>query len=90
MALGPDRRGARASRDRTPSPSLPPSPSPTQVGYVGLAGGFTILEDDGIAPYVEAVKGTAGEGGQEMEEEAAPAAEGAAADAAPAAPMETE
>merc|ERR1740138_986964 len=35
------------------------------VGYVGLDGGFTILEDETIAPYVEAVKATASEGGGE-------------------------
>jgi len=67
------------------------------VGYVGLDGGFTILEDDTIAPYIDAVKGTASEGGTAaMEDEAAPAAADAddapppgAVDAA-AAPMETE
>ena len=30
------------------------------VGYVGLNGGFTILEDEKIAPYVESVKRTEG------------------------------
>ena len=46
------------------------------VGYCGLQGGFTILEDETIAPYVDAVKGTPG--GPPMEEaapEEAPPAE---------------
>jgi len=66
------------------------------VGHVGLEGGFTILEDDTIAPYVEAVKGTASEGGAAaMEDEAAPAATDVSDPAPPpaegaAAPMETE
>ena len=61
------------------------------VGYVGLEGGFTILEDETIAGYVESVKGTASEGGAAMEDDAAAAEGGAepAADAQPAA-MDTE
>ena len=57
------------------------------VGYVGLEGGFTILEDETIAPYVDAVKAETGERG--------PAAdgmetEGGAAAEEPAAAMDTE
>ena len=33
------------------------------VGYVGRQGGFTLLEDDTITPYVESGKRTEGEGG---------------------------
>jgi len=57
------------------------------VGYVGLEGGFTILEDETIAPYVESVKREAAPAGEGMETEggaAEPPADGAAA------PMETE
>ena len=51
------------------------------VGYCGLDGGFTILEDETISEYVEAVKAEAGPatGGGEMETEGGAAAEGAAA-----------
>jgi len=60
------------------------------VGYVGPEGGFTILEDETIAPYVDAIKaesgGAAPAGAEEaMEEAAAPTAE----DAPPAA-MDTQ
>lgn len=58
------------------------------MGYVGLDGGFTILEDETIAPYIDSIKAEAGERGPaaEMDTEAAPAAP---ADGA-AAPMDTE
>jgi len=61
------------------------------VGYCGLDGGFTILEDDTIAPYVESVKRTEGDAapaadGMETEGGAAAAEGGEAA----AAPMDTE
>jgi len=56
------------------------------VGYCGLQGGFTILEDETIAPYVDAVKGSGGTGAAPMEDAPAeaPTAE------PPAAAMETE
>jgi len=59
------------------------------VGYCGLDGGFTILEDETIAPYVESVKRTEGDAAPaaEMETEGAAAAEGGGESAAP---METE
>jgi len=39
------------------------SPQNVAVGYVGKQGGFTLLEDDTIAPYIESVKRTEGEAG---------------------------
>ena len=39
------------------------SPQSVAVGYVGKQGGFTLLEDDTIAPYIESVKRTEGEAG---------------------------
>jgi 20S proteasome subunit alpha 6 len=46
------------------------------VGYVGLNGGFTILEDETIAPYVESVKRTEGApAGDAMEQDGAAPAE---------------
>jgi len=65
------------------------------VGYVGLNGGFTILEDDTIAPYVDAIKREFGEAAPAtslLGDDAPAAAPAGAADAAepPAAPMDTE
>ena len=56
------------------------------VGYCGLDGGFTILEDETIAEYVDAVKAEAGPatGGGEME------TDGAAAEGEAAAAMDTD
>jgi 20S proteasome subunit alpha 6 len=59
------------------------------VGYVGLQGGFTILEDEGIAPYLEAVKDVAPAAGAAEEMADAPAAADGAGDAGEAA-MDTE
>ena len=44
-----------------------------------MEGGFTILEDETIAPYVEAVKGEAAPAGEGMETDAAEGGAGAAA-----------
>jgi 20S proteasome subunit alpha 6 len=62
------------------------------VGYVGLEGGFTILEDASIQPYVDAVKGSAPAAAGAGEGEEAPMEDAAAGEgAAPAAaPMDTE
>ena len=68
----------------------------TRVGrYVGLEGGFTLLEDDTIAPYVDAIKAELGPAAVEapMEDAAAAGEGGAAGEGAAggeAAPMETE
>ena len=59
------------------------------VGYVGPNGGFTILEDDTIAPYVESVKATEGGGAAAMEADEGGAG-GAATGEGGAAAMETE
>ena len=48
------------------------------VAYVGKEGGFTILEDDTISPYVDSVKRTEGEGGAPAGD--APMEEGGAAE----------
>jgi 20S proteasome subunit alpha 6 len=53
------------------------SPQSVAVGYVGKQGGFTLLEDDTIAPYIESVKRTEGEAGA-APMEAEGGAEGAA------------
>jgi len=47
------------------------------VGYVGKEGGFTILEDETISPYVDSVKRTEGEGAPAGD---APMEEGGAAE----------
>lgn len=72
------------------------------VGYVGLDGNFTVLEDDTIAPYIDAVKREAGDtapAAEGMEEEAVPATDAPEPDPhveveadppSAAAPMETE
>jgi len=67
------------------------------VGYVGLNGGFTILEDATIAPYVDAIKAEFGEAApatsllMDDAPAAAPAADEATGAAEPpAAPMDTE
>mmetsp|Transcript_20941 Transcript_20941/g.53541 ORF Transcript_20941/g.53541 Transcript_20941/m.53541 type:complete len:271 (+) Transcript_20941:74-886(+) len=59
------------------------------VAHVGMEGNFTILEDDTIAPYVDAVKGSGAAAPMEDDAGVGAAGDAAAADAPPAA-MDTE
>ena len=60
------------------------------IGYVGLKGGFTLLEDDTIAPYVDAIKTEFGPATGGAADDAADGGEAAPAAADEAAPMEME